>query len=152
MKINVIAIGKIKEKYLTDAIAEYSKRMSRYADFKVVELPDAPSGKSPEEQKRVESESLLAKAKGYIIALDFRGKEMSSEDFARLIDSKCSDGVNEFSFLIGGSHGHTDELRSRADLLLSFGKMTFPHQLFRVMTCEQIYRAMTILNGTPYHK
>ena len=152
MKINVIAIGKIKEKYLTDAILEYSKRMSRYADFKVIELPDAPSGKSPEEQRKIESEALLAKAKGFIIALDFRGKEFSSEDFAHLIETKCSEGYSEFSFLIGGSHGHTDELRSRADLLLSFGKMTFPHQLFRVMVCEQIYRAMTIINGTPYHK
>ena len=152
MKISVVAIGKIKEKYISDAIAEYAKRMSRYSDFKVIELPDAPQGKSPEEQKRIESEELMAKAKGFVIALDPRGKELSSEDFASLIQTKCNDGVSEFSLLIGGSHGHTDELRTKADMVLSFGKMTFPHQLFRVMTCEQVYRAFTIINGTPYHK
>ncbi len=152
MRVNVIAIGKIKEKYLVDAIAEYTKRMSRYADFKVVELPDAPQGKSPEEQKHIESEELLSKAKGFIIALDFRGRELSSEEFANLINTKCTEGINEFSFLIGGSHGHTDELRSKADMVLSFGKMTFPHQLFRVLVCEQIYRAYSIIAGTPYHK
>lgn len=152
MKVNVIAIGKIKEKYISDAIAEYAKRMSRYADFKVIELPDAPQGKSPEEQKRIESEELLSKAKGFVIALDPRGKELTSEDFANLIQTKCTDGISEFSLLIGGSHGHTDELRAKADFVLSFGKPTFPHQLFRVMTCEQVYRAMTIIAGTPYHK
>ena len=152
MKINVIAIGKIKEKYLSDAIAEYAKRMSRYADFKVIELPDAPQGKTAEEQKKIESDALLSKAKGYIVALDPRGKELGSDDFAELIKTKCTEGQSEFSFLIGGSHGHTDELRAQADLVLSFGKPTFPHQLFRVMTCEQIYRAFTIINGTPYHK
>ena len=152
MKINVIAIGKIKEKYLVDAIAEYSKRMSRYADFKVIELPDAPQGKSAEEQRAIESEALLSKAKGFVVALDFRGKELSSEDFARFIETKCTEGQSEFSFLIGGSHGHTDALRAQADFVMSFGKATFPHQLFRVMLCEQIYRAMTIIAGTPYHK
>lgn len=152
MKINVIAIGKIKEKYLVDAIAEYSKRMSRYADFNVVELPDAPQGKTADEQKKIESDALLAKAKGFIVALDFRGKEMSSEDFAHFFKTKCTEGISEFSFLIGGSHGHTDELRQKADMLISFGKMTFPHQLFRVMLAEQIYRAFCINAGTPYHK
>ena len=152
MKINIVAVGKIKEKYLADAIAEYAKRMSKYTDFKVIEIPDAPQGKTPEEQKKIESDALLSKAKGFIIVLDPRGKELTSEDFAHLIEAKCTEGQSEFSFLIGGSHGHTDELRAKADFVLSFGKPTFPHQLFRVMTCEQIYRAMTIINGTPYHK
>ena len=152
MKVNVVAIGKIKEKYITDAVNEYAKRMSRYADFKVIELPDAPQGKTAEEQKKIESDALLAKAKGFVVALDPRGKELSSEEFAQLIETKCTEGQSEFSFLIGGSHGHTDELRAKADLVLSFGKPTFPHQLFRVMTCEQIYRAFTIIAGTPYHK
>ena len=152
MKVNVVAIGKIKEKYITDAVNEYAKRMSRYADFKVIELPDAPQGKTAEEQKKIESDALLAKAKGFVVALDPRGKELSSEEFAQLIETKCTEGQSEFSFLIGGSHGHTDELRAKADFVLSFGKPTFPHQLFRVMTCEQIYRAFTIINGTPYHK
>ena len=152
MKVNVVAIGKIKEKYITDAVNEYAKRMSRYADFKVIELPDAPQGKTAEEQKKIESDALLAKAKGFVVALDPRGKELSSEEFAQLIETKCTEGQSEFSFLIGGSHGHTDELRAKADFVLSFGKPTFPHQLFRVMVAEQIYRAFTIINGTPYHK
>ncbi len=152
MKINVIAIGKIKEKYFADAIAEYVKRASRFADVKVTELPDAPQGKTPSEQQRIESDELLSKAKGYIIAMDFRGKELTSEALADLIKTKCNDGESEFSFLIGGSHGHTDELRSKADFVLSFGKPTFPHQLFRVMLCEQVYRVLTINNSLPYHK
>lgn len=152
MKINVIAIGKIKEKYFSDAIAEYLKRASRFAEVKVIELPDAPQGKTPSEQQRIESEQLLSKAKGFVVAMDFRSKEFSSEALADLIKTKCSDGESEFSFLIGGSHGHTDELRSKANLVLSFGKPTFPHQLFRVMLCEQIYRALTINANLPYHK
>lgn len=152
MKINIIAIGKIKEKYFIDAIAEYLKRASRFAEVKVVELPDAPQGKTPGEQQRIESEQLLSKAKGYIVAMDFRGKEFSSEQLADLIKTKCNDGESEFSFLIGGSHGHTDDLRSRANLVLSFGKPTFPHQLFRVMLCEQVYRALSINANLPYHK
>lgn len=152
MKINIIAIGKIKEKYFSDAIAEYQKRASRFADVKVIELPDAPFGKTPAEQQRIESESLLSKAKGYIIAMDFRGKELSSESLADLVLKKCNDGESEFSFLIGGSHGHTDSLRAQADLVLSFGKPTFPHQLFRVMLSEQVYRVLSIINNLPYHK
>ena len=152
MKVNVVAIGKIKEKYFTDAIAEYAKRLSRYADFKVIELPDAPQGKTADEQKKIESDELLQKAKGFVIALDPRGKELTSEDFAELIKTKCTEGQSEFSFLIGGSHGHTDELRAQADVVMSFGKPTFPHQLFRVMTCEQIYRAFMINSGAKYHK
>lgn len=152
MKINIIAIGKIKEKYFSDAIAEYVKRASRYADVKVVELADAPPSKTPEEQRKIESDSLLCKAKGFVVAMDMRGKELSSEGLAELIKSKCTLGESEFSFLIGGSHGHTEELRQRTDMLLSFGKNTFPHQLFRVMLSEQIYRALCINAGTPYHK
>ncbi len=152
MKINVIAIGKIKEKYFVDALLEYQKRLSKYADFKIVELSDAPPQKSVEEQKQIESHALLSKAKGYVIAMDLRGKELSSEQLAEHIDKLCVEGVSEISFLIGGSHGHSDALRAKANMLLSFGKATFPHQLFRVMLSEQIYRALTINAGTPYHK
>ncbi len=152
MKINVIAIGKIKEKYFVDAISEYQKRLTKYADFKIIELPDAPPQKSVEEQKQIESASLLSKAKGFVVAMDLRGKQLSSEQLGECIDKLKVDGVSEISFLIGGSHGHTDELRAKANLLLSFGKATFPHQLFRVMLSEQIYRALTINAGTPYHK
>ena len=152
MKINLIAIGKIKETYITDGIKEYAKRISRFAEFNIIELPDAPQGKTPEEQADVEGKRLLEKAKGVIIILDGKGKNLSSEGLASYIDKKCTEGYCEFSFLIGGSHGHSAETKSKADLLLSFGAMTFPHQLFRLMLTEQTYRALTILNNLPYHK
>ena len=152
MKINLIAIGKIKETYITDGIKEYAKRISRFAEFNIVELPDAPQGKTPEEQADVEGKRLLEKAKGVIIILDGKGKNLSSEGLAEYIDKKCTEGTGEFSFLIGGSHGHSLETKKRADLLLSFGAMTFPHQLFRLMLTEQIYRALTINSNLPYHK
>lgn len=152
MKINIVAIGKIKEKFFADAIDEYVKRCSRYGDVRIVELPEAPQGKSPDEQRRIESAQLLDKAKGYIVLTDARGEQLSSEGLAALIADKAVDGVKEISFLIGGSFGHTDELRSRADIMISFGKITYPHQLFRVVLTEQIYRAFTINAGTKYHK
>ena len=152
MKINLIAIGKIKEQYIVDGIKEYQKRISRFAEFNLVELPDAPQGKTPEEQADIEGKRLLEKAKGTIIILDGKGKTLSSEGLASYIDKKCTEGSGEFSFLIGGSHGHNTDTKSHADLLLSFGPMTFPHQLFRMMLTEQIYRALTINNNLPYHK
>ncbi|MCM1305912.1 MAG: 23S rRNA (pseudouridine(1915)-N(3))-methyltransferase RlmH [Bacteroides sp.] len=152
MRINIIAIGRIKERYFADAVEEYVKRCSRFGDLKIIELPDAPSGKSAEEQKRIESAALLDRAKGYIVAMDGIGEQVTSEALAALISAKGVEGAKEISFLIGGSHGHTDELRSRADKVISFGKITLPHQLFRVVLCEQIYRALTIIAGTPYNK
>ena len=152
MKINIIAIGKLKERYFSDAVDEYIKRCSRYGDVRVVELLDAPPSKSEGEQKRIESASLLDKAKGYIVVMDGRGEQITSEGLASLIKTKGVEGTKEISFLIGGSHGHTDELRARADKIISFGKITLPHQLFRVILSEQIYRALTINAGTPYNK
>ena len=152
MKINIIAIGKLKERYFSDAVDEYIKRCSRYGDVRVVELLDAPPSKSEGEQKRIESASLLDKAKGYIVVMDDRGEQITSEGLASLIKTKGVEGTKEISFLIGGSHGHTDELRARADKIISFGKITLPHQLFRVILSEQIYRALTINAGTPYNK
>lgn len=152
MKINLIAIGKIKENYIVDGIKEYAKRISRFAEFNLIELPDAPQGKTPDEQADIEGKRLLEKAKGTIIILDGKGKNLSSEGLATYLDKKCTEGVGEFSFLIGGSHGHSLATKQKADLLLSFGAMTFPHQLFRLMLTEQIYRALTINAGLPYHK
>jgi len=152
MKINIIATGKLKERYFSDAVNEYVKRCSRFGDVRVTELPDAPQGKTAAEQSRIESVQLLDKAKGYIIAMDGRGEQITSEELASLISARGLDGTKEISFLIGGSHGHTDELRARADKLISFGRITLPHQLFRVVLCEQIYRAFTINAGLPYHK
>lgn len=152
MKINIIAIGKIKEKYFSDAVDEYVKRCSRFGDVRITELADAPQGKSAEEQKRIESTELLEKAKGFVIAMDGRGEQTTSEELAGLIKAKGIEGAKEISFLIGGSHGHTDALRARADKVLSFGRITLPHQLFRVVLAEQIYRALTIIAGTSYNK
>lgn len=152
MKINIIATGKLKERYFSDAVNEYVKRCSRFGDVRVTELSDAPQGKTAAEQSRIESVQLLDKAKGYIIAIDGRGEQITSEELASLISARGLDGTKEISFLIGGSHGHTDELRARADKLISFGRITLPHQLFRVVLAEQIYRALTIIAGTPYNK
>ena len=152
MKINIIATGKLKERYFSDAVNEYVKRCSRFGDVRVTELPDAPQGKTAAEQSRIESVQLLDKAKGYIIAMDGRGEQITSEELASLVSARGLDGTKEISFLIGGSHGHTDELRARADKLISFGRITLPHQLFRVVLAEQIYRALTIIAGTPYNK
>lgn len=152
MKINIIATGKLKERYFSDAVNEYFKRCSRFGDVRVTELSDAPQGKTAAEQSRIESVQLLDKAKGYIIAMDGRGEQITSEELASLISARGLDGTKEISFLIGGSHGHTDELRARADKLISFGRITLPHQLFRVVLAEQIYRALTIIAGTPYNK
>ncbi len=152
MKINIIAIGKIKEKFISDAISEYTKRLSKYAEIALVELPECNSAKSVAEQQEFESSALLKKAKGFVILTEVDAREMTSPEFASYLNKKTVDGVSEFSILIGGSHGHSAELKKSADLQLSFSKMTFPHQLFRVLVLEQVYRAMTILANTPYHK
>ncbi len=152
MRINIVAVGRLKEKYFADAVAEYAKRMGAYCDFRVIEVPAAPPAKSANEQKETEGAELLTKASGCVIALDGRGKKLSSPALAELIKRRCSAGDSEFSFLIGGSHGLSDGVLARADETVSFGEMTFPHQLFRVMLAEQLYRAMTINAGTPYHK
>lgn len=152
MKINIIAVGKIKDSYYVEAIQEYAKRISRFADFKIIEVPESPQGKSEKEQQIIESKSLLEKAQGFVIALDPKGSQFTSEDFAQFVKNKCVDGVSEFSFLIGGSYGLSDEIKKKSNMLFSFSKQTFPHQLFRVMLSEQIYRTLTIINGVPYHK
>lgn len=152
MKITVLAIGKIKESYFSQAIDEYLKRCSRFAKVSVVELDEAPASKSPEEQKLMESEALLARAKGVVIAMDKGGKTLSSEEIAAFVDREGTMGESELTFVIGGSYGLSDEVLKRAKLTLSFGRVTFAHQLFRVVLLEQIYRALTINAGLPYHK
>lgn len=152
MKIRILAIGKIKENYFAEAIAEYVKRCSRYCDVIIAELPEAPKGKTAEEQSRIESARLMEKAKGYVVAMDPAGELISSEGLASLIRTKGAEAGRDISVLIGGSHGHSEELKRSADAVISFGKITLPHQLFRVVVCEQIYRALTINAGVPYHK
>ena len=152
MKINIVAVGKIKENYFVDACKEYLKRLSRFDVVSIIEVPEAPQSKSIDEQCKIEGESILSKARGYIIAMDIEGKKLSSNDLAKLLDTKKTEGVSEISFVIGGSNGLSQEVKDKVDMKISFSDMTFPHQLFRVMLLEQIYRAETILNHIPYHK
>lgn len=156
MKINLVAVGKIKEKYFTEAIAEYAKRMSRFADFKVVEIPEYPpktqSAADIDASLAAEAKRMLQESKGYVIATAIDGEMLSSEELATLIDKKCAAGYGELTFLIGGSNGMAPEVLKRADKRISFGRVTYPHQLMRVILSEQIYRALSILNNLPYHK
>ena len=159
MKIRVICIGKLKERFYTDAVAEFKKRLSRFCDTEIVELPDEkvaddPSPAEIERVKGIECRRMAERlaAGEYVVALDPRGKELTSEGLADTLSRIMLDGGSRIAFLIGGSHGLTDELRKRADLVLSFSKLTFSHQVFRVMLMEQIYRAFKIINNEKYHK
>ncbi|MDD6485147.1 MAG: 23S rRNA (pseudouridine(1915)-N(3))-methyltransferase RlmH [Clostridiales bacterium] len=158
MKITIIGVGKIKEKYFTAAIAEYAKRLSRFTSFEIIEVPDEKipdnaSKKECEQIKEREGEKILSKIKSgaYVTALCIEGSELSSEELAaRLLDIQMR--ASSLVFIIGGSLGLSDKVKSRADLRLSFGKMTLPHQLMRVVLCEQIYRAFKINANESYHK
>ena len=152
MKVNIVCVGKIKEKFLTDAIAEYKKRLSRFCSFNIIEVDEASKIENLEKKSEVEGELLLSKCSGVVVALDGNGKMLSSPEIADYIKKKEVNGCSEMSFVIGGSNGLSKAVLSKADLILSFGKITFPHQLFRVVLTEQIYRAFTILNNLPYHK
>lgn len=146
-KATVLCVGKIKEKYFTDGIAEYAKRLGRFCDFSIAEIPD----EAGDAEIRRESDELLRRLRGYVVLLDIGGKELSSPEFASAID-KAYLTAPEITFVIGGSRGVDDRVRAKADLRVSFGKVTYPHQLMRLILAEQIYRAFNILAGTPYHK
>lgn len=159
MNITLITVGKVKEKYLRDAIDEYSKRLSRYCKLDIIELPDekTPDNASEKEElqiKEKEGKSILSKIKenSYVIAMDLKGKHITSEEFSSLIDNLGVEGNSNITFVIGGSLGLSQEVIKRANYKLCFSKMTFPHQLFRVMLLEQIYRGYRIIKGEPYHK
>ena len=143
-KVTIVCVGKIKEAFYRDAVAEYAKRLSRFVTFTVREIAE---GRSLEE----EGESILHAAKGFIIALCIEGKKMSSEGLAAEM-KKLSDRGSEVTFIIGSSCGLCDKVKAAARLKLSFSDMTFPHQLMRVILCEQIYRAYMINSGSEYHK
>ena len=159
MRITIVAVGKIKEKYLTMGIDEYVKRLSRYCKLDIIELPDekTPDNASPAEElqiKKREGERILKNIKdgAYVIALAIEGKQISSTDLADKIQSLGVNGESHLVFVIGGSLGLDDAVIKRADYLLSFSKMTFPHQLMRMVLLEQVYRGYRIINGEPYHK
>lgn len=152
MKINIVAVGKIKEKFFIDAIDEYAKRLSRFCDFRIIEVDEFSQLENIQQKQAKEGEELLSKASGYLIALDGKGVVLSSEDMAKHLQNKMVSGVSEITFIIGGSNGLSKELKEKANAIVSFGKITFPHQLFRVVLTEQIYRAFTIINHINYHK
>lgn len=144
IKINIIAVGKIKESFYREALAEYLKRLSRFAKVEVKELAERQTLKE-------EAADILRAAKGYVIVLAIEGKKLSSEALAEKIKCLCDKG-EEISFIIGSSCGLDKSVKDRADFLLSFSDMTFPHQLMRVILAEQIYRSFMINSGSEYHK
>ncbi len=158
LNVNIICVGSLKEKFFTDAVSEYTKRLSRYCKFNVIELSeekiaDKATDSQIENTLKKEGEKILSKVgKGdYVVAMCIEGKIISSEDLAsKLNDISMSSG--SVDFIIGGSWGLSDDVKRRADFKLSVSKMTFPHQLFRVMLCEQIYRAFSINANAKYHK
>ncbi|KXN75328.1 23S rRNA (pseudouridine(1915)-N(3))-methyltransferase RlmH [Lactobacillus johnsonii] len=159
MNIKIVCVGKLKEKYFKDGIAEYVKRMSRSAKVKIVQVPDekAPEKLSPaemEQVKEIEGKRILDKIKDkeYVYVTAIKGKERSSEAFAKELSNLTTYGHSDITFVIGGSLGTSDAVNKRADDLISFGKFTMPHQLMRLVLIEQIYRAFMINSGSPYHK
>lgn len=158
-KITLITVGKIKEKYLKDAIAEYAKRLSKYCKLEIVETADEKTpeqaSEAVEEQIRdKEAERILkyVKEDGYLITLEIRGNQLTSEEFSEKLERLGVQGRSHIIFVIGGSIGLGKAVLDRSDYALSFSKMTFPHQLMRVILLEQIYRSYRIMNGEPYHK
>lgn len=159
MKITLITVGKIKEKYLKDAIAEYAKRLSKYCKLEIIEVADE---KTPEQAGQALEDMIRAKEGGrilkqisddaYVITLEIGGSMLSSEQLAAKIESLGIQGKSHITFVIGGSIGLSPEVSKRADYALSFSKMTFPHQLMRVILLEQIYRSYRIIHKEPYHK
>ncbi|WEV37069.1 23S rRNA (pseudouridine(1915)-N(3))-methyltransferase RlmH [Lactobacillus sp. ESL0677] len=159
MNIKIVCVGKLKEKYFRDAIAEYQKRLSRFVKVQLVQVADekAPEKFSQAEQeqvKKIEGQRILSKIKDkeYVYVTAIKGKERTSEEFASELENLATYGHSDITFVIGGSLGTSPAVNRRADDLLSFGKLTMPHQLMRVVLIEQIYRGFMINSGSPYHK
>lgn len=155
IRINLITIGDIKEKYLKDAIAEYSKRISRFAELKIIEIKENVAKSTSDldiiNALKKDATEIKKYIKGYPICLDVKGKMISSEDFAKKIEN-LSLQTSEISFIIGASNGIHEEIKTICKEKISFSPMTFPHQLMRVIFLEQLYRAFTINNNISYHK
>jgi 23S rRNA (pseudouridine1915-N3)-methyltransferase len=159
MNINIITVGKVKEKYLRDGIEEYKKRLTRYCNMEIIEVPDekTPDNASQKEEEQIKAKEGIAilkhvKENSFVIALAINGKNLSSEEFADQISNLGINGNSNVTFIIGGSLGLSQEVLNRSNYKLSFSKMTFPHQLMRMILVEQIYRGFRIMNGEPYHK
>ena len=159
MKIKIVTVGKLKEKYLKDGIAEYSKRISRFAAVEMIELADekTPDRASDSENEKIldlEGNRILSKIgdREFVVVLAIEGKTLSSEEFSKQLEQASINGYSTLTFVIGGSLGLSPQVKKRANLSLSFGRLTLPHQLMRLVLTEQIYRAFTIQQGSPYHK
>ena len=156
IKVNIVAVGKVKEKYFLDGINEYAKRLTRYCEFKIIEVAEENFTKFDDGLvatiKEREAERILPHLKGFVIAMAIEGKKFTSEKFARLIKDVADRGGGVITLVIGGSYGLSDRIKNSADQLMSFSDMTFPHTLFRLMLTEQIYRAFSINGGIAYHK
>ena len=156
VKITVVAVGKLKERFWADACAEYVKRLSAYASIKMVEIPDRDPAKTGGEEagRALEGKAILAAIpeRSHVVLLDIGGKERSSEEIASHLNDLMLRGESSITFVIGGSCGVSSEVRARADERLSFGRITLSHNLARVVLLEQVYRAFKIMRGEPYHK
>jgi 23S rRNA (pseudouridine1915-N3)-methyltransferase len=152
IKINIIAVGKLKEKFWVEACGEYIKRMPRYFSMEIIEVPDYIDRGSEEQLTQLEAPAILSKIKGKLILLDKEGESISSEGLSEYIQEEANKGISELSFVIGGSRGVSPDVKNKASKIISFGKITFPHQLMRVVLLEQIYRAGTIMKKENYHK
>ena len=159
MTIRILCVGRLKERFYEDAVSEFTKRLSRYASVELIELADekAPERLSDMQREQIKLEEgrrILAKVgkADFAVALAIEGSTLSSPALAEAMQSWMNEGKGSFAFLVGGSLGLSAEVMARADYRLSFGRMTFSHQLFRVMLLEQLYRAFKILNNEPYHK
>ncbi len=156
IKINIVAVGKVKEKYFADAIAEYIKRLGKYVQVSVIETPEENYNKVDDALiKNIlskEAEKILPHLKGYVFAMAIEGKTKNSQEFASKIKGLIDKGEGVITFVIGGSYGLDEKIKDKSDELISFSPMTFPHTMFRVMLLEQTYRAFSIINGSLYHK
>ena len=151
-KVNLVAVGKVKEKYFAEAIAEYAKRLTRFCEFNIIECKEQSLEDIPEEVAlKREGEEIEKKLRGYVVVMAIEGEKTNSIKLSRLLSS-VKNNVGEITFVIGSSCGISSEIKKRADKLLSFSDCTFPHTLFRVILCEQIYRGFMIDGGGKYHK
>lgn len=152
LHLTILAVGKLKEDYLRKGIAEYQKRLTPYVKLKIVELPDSPLGREPDRAKTAEGKRIFAALKdnAYVLALDLRGKTFTSKDLARWLGEREMEG-KEVMLVIGGTSGLVPEVLARANEVVSFSALTFPHQLFRLLLVEQLYRGFKILRGEKYH-
>lgn len=156
IKVNVVAVGKVKENYFAEGIKEYAKRLSKYCEFNIIEIAEENYLKVDESKIKLikdrECERILPHLKGHVFAMAIEGKKLSSENLAKTIKALTDNGEGVLTFVIGGSYGLSNEIKNKAHTLLSFSEMTFPHTLFRLMLTEQLYRAFSINGSSAYHK